>query len=112
MARTPRPNQTSKIHGVSPGGWFAAFFLLALVVYYPALRGGFLWDDEGHVTRPELRSPSGLVRIWSEPGATQQYYPLLHSAFWLEHRLWGESTIGYHLMNVLLHATAAGLFGM
>ena len=38
---------------------------------------------------PELRSLGGLWRIWSELGATQQYYPLLHSAFWLEHRLWG-----------------------
>jgi tetratricopeptide (TPR) repeat protein len=23
-------------------------------------------------------------------GATQQYYPVLHSAFWVEHRLWGR----------------------
>ena len=33
----------------------------------------------------------GLWRIWTEVGATQQYYPLLHSAFWLEHRLWGDA---------------------
>ena len=41
------------------------------------------------------------------PGATQQYYPLLHSAFWVEHRLWGDWTLPYHLVNILLHAAAA-----
>lgn len=80
--------------------------LAALAAYWPALRGGFVWDDDGHVTRPELRPLAGLWRIWSEPGATQQYYPVLHSAFWLEHRMWGDSPLGYHLANVLLHLAA------
>ena len=85
-----------------------AFVLCATFsAYLPALRGGFLWDDDAHVTRPGLRSLAGLWQIWSNVGATQQYYPLLHSAFWVEHRLWGDSALGYHLVNVLLHATSA-----
>jgi Flp pilus assembly protein TadD len=75
-----------------------------LVAYFPAYNGGFIWDDDAHVTRPDLRSLHGLSRIWLELGATQQYYPLLHSAFWFEHRLWGDSTFAYHAINVLLHA--------
>ncbi len=81
----------------------------AFVAYWPALQGGFVWDDDGHVTRPDLRSLHGLARIWFEPGATQQYYPVLHSAFWVEHRLWGDSPLGYHLANVLLHLAACAL---
>jgi len=42
-------------------------------------------------------------------GATQQYYPLLHTAFWVEHRWWGDAVAGYHLTNILLHAAAACL---
>jgi tetratricopeptide (TPR) repeat protein len=80
-----------------------------LVAYLPALKGGFLWDDDAHVTKPVMRSLHGLWRIWSEPGATQQYYPVLHSAFWIEHRLWGDSVIAYHIANAALHATAAWL---
>ncbi len=34
-------------------------------------------------------------------------YPLLHSAFWLEHRLWGDRTTGYHLVNLSLHLVSA-----
>jgi len=78
-----------------------------LLAYAPAFNGALLWDDDGHVTKPELQSFHGLWRIWFDLGATQQYYPLLHSAFWLEHRLWGDAVFGYHLTNVLLHALSA-----
>lgn len=81
----------------------------ALVAYQPAWNGEFLWDDEGHVTREALRDPSGLFRIWFSPGATQQYYPVLHSAFWLFYQVWGSAPLGYHLANVLLHASSACL---
>jgi Tfp pilus assembly protein PilF len=84
-------------------GLAAAVFL----AYLPALGGEFLWDDSGHVTAPALQSWPGLARIWFQPGATQQYYPLLHSLFWFEHRLWGEWSTGYHLANLLLHLVAA-----
>ena len=88
--------------------WTAALILgLSLACYWPALRGGLIWDDDAHVTKPELRSAAGLGQIWSNPRATQQYYPLLHSAFWVEHRLWGDAALGYHLASVLEHSAAA-----
>jgi tetratricopeptide (TPR) repeat protein len=98
---------------LSPRRRLAAFLVLAaatFAAYWPALGAGFIWDDEGHVTRPDLRSLAGLGRIWFRLGATQQYYPVLHSAFWIEHRLWGGSPLGYHLCNLVLHAVAAFLF--
>jgi protein O-mannosyl-transferase len=90
--------------------WMAALIVGAvLMAYGPALDGRFLWDDDAHVTRPDLRSLSGLWRIWFDLRATQQYYPFLHSAFWLEQRLWGDAVVGYHLVNVVLHAASACL---
>lgn len=79
------------------------------IAYFPAATGGFIWDDDAHVTRHELRSLEGLGRIWFEVGATQQYYPLMHSAFWVQHHLWGERTTGYHAVNIALHAMNAML---
>ncbi|HEX3731279.1 MAG TPA: tetratricopeptide repeat protein [Opitutaceae bacterium] len=90
--------------------WPALILAASLASYAPAWRGAFVWDDDGHVTKPELRSLHGLARIWTEPAATQQYYPILHTAFWIEHRLWGDAPLGYHLLNILLHAAAAWLF--
>src|SRR6516162_7592770 len=88
---------------------WALLLCATVVAYLPALSGGLLWDDNMHVTRADLRSLHGLWRIWFDLGATQQYYPLLHSAFWLEHRLWGDAVVGYHLLNVALHAVSACL---
>jgi Flp pilus assembly protein TadD len=79
------------------------------VAYAPALAGDLLWDDAAHITVGALQGWDGLARIWLEPGATQQYYPVLHSAFWVEHRLWGSSVLGYHLVTAALHAGAACL---
>jgi len=105
----PRP-VPSGLDGARLALLFVGFVAVTLAAYLPALRGELLWDDAGHVTSPALQSWSGLLRIWFEPGATQQYYPLLHTAFWLEHQLWGDATLGYHLINVLWHALAGGLF--
>jgi len=90
-------------------GAFVLLCLATFLAYVPAYGGGMLWDDSGHVTRPDLRSVHGLWRIWSEPGASQQYYPLLHSAFWVEHAVWGDAVLWYHLLNIALHALAACL---
>src|SRR5687768_11144989 len=88
----------------------AAVLLAAtFLVYHPALHGERLLDDDVHITQPALQSFAGLARIWTEIGATQQYYPVLHTAFWLEHRWWGEAEFGYHVANVLFHVTAAWL---
>ena len=87
----------------------AALLLATLAAYYPAWQGGMVWDDESHVTAVALRSMEGLGRIWFELGATAQYYPLVHSAFWIQHRLWGDATLGYHLVNILLHVLSSCL---
>jgi len=92
--------------------WLLMLLLVAatFLSYYPAWNGQPLWDDDAHITRAELRSFRGLVSIWTELGVTQQYYPLMHSVFWVEHKLWGDATLGYHLVNILLHALSALLF--
>jgi protein O-mannosyl-transferase len=92
--------------------WLFAFALAVTTffAYQPAWTGQPVWDDAAHLTAPELRSLEGLRRIWADPGATQQYYPLVCTVFWVEHHLWGDATLGYHLVNILLHVASALLF--
>jgi tetratricopeptide (TPR) repeat protein len=88
----------------------ALLALLIIVAYAPVVRDKFIWDDDAYVTRnPTLRSIAGLRQMWLEPLSIPQYYPLVHTTFWIEYHLWGLNPLGYHLVNVLLHATSAWL---
>jgi tetratricopeptide (TPR) repeat protein len=108
MAESPAsPATNDRGHLGTTLGLGALLVLLTLLVYWPALHGGLIVDDRDHITRPEWQSLAGLGRIWFEIGITSQYFPLLHTAFWLEHQLWGDAVFGYHLINVLQHATSA-----
>jgi protein O-mannosyl-transferase len=84
--------------------------LLTIVAYYPALRGELIWDDDVHVAKQALHSMNGLRLIWIDPAATQQYYPLSHTVFWLQWLMYGERPMGYHIVNVALHVLNTLLF--
>jgi tetratricopeptide (TPR) repeat protein len=92
----------------------AVFLLLVLfVVYSPALHGSYLWDDSRHIPdRPSLYTPTGLKLIWTQPGYTQQYYPLMFTTVWVEHHLWGASPLGYHLVTLFFHGCNAILVAL
>jgi tetratricopeptide (TPR) repeat protein len=109
MAPTSGPTDSARPRPSRAIWWIAALALAGVVAYAPAISGQVLWDDDAHITKASLQSLRGLVRIWTEVGATQQYYPVLHSAFWIEHRLWGERVVGYHLVTLFLHLASTGL---
>jgi len=86
----------------------AAVFLATILAYLPVTRCGFVWDDDFYVTENKtLAEPGGLAKIWFRIGATPQYYPLVFTSFWIERRIWGDWPLGYHLVNVVLHASSA-----
>jgi tetratricopeptide (TPR) repeat protein len=86
----------------------AGLVFLTLLAYLPALGNGFVWDDDEYVTHSHfIHDLDGLRRSWTEPAATLQYYPLVRTSFWIEHKLWGLAPMGYHVTNILLHALNA-----
>lgn len=85
-------------------GGTIALFLAAFLVYWPALNGAFLWDDNLDLTENlALRDLRGLWRLWFAP-PTLDYYPIKFTVQWVQWQLWGEHVLGYHVTNVLLHA--------
>lgn len=80
---------------------------IVIAAFFPAFSAGFVWDDVIFTEEPVVHSPDGLRRIWFSPsdiGREGHYWPMVYTTFWLEHRLWGLTPLGYHLTNVLLHA--------
>ena len=87
--------------------------LLALLVYAPALRAGFVWDDRALV----LRDP--LIRSWhsawegfqhflfTDASASDFYRPLQRLSYLLDYAAFVFAPAGYHLVSILWHATAA-----
>ena len=81
-----------------------ALLLLTTITYLPALRGGFIWDDDMHLTQnPAVTSPEGLRAIWTS-FVLPVYYPLTFSAFWLMYQMWGANPFPYHVVTLGLHA--------
>jgi len=89
--------------------WAVALVGLTVLAYLPALRAGFVWDDDLLLTQNAvIHSPDGWWRVWL-PGAMLDYYPVTWLTFWVEWRLWGMHAGGYHATNLLLHAAGAVL---
>jgi protein O-mannosyl-transferase len=75
----------------------------AVYVYFPALRGGFVLDDDLLLTHnTTITASDGLYRFWFTKDAPD-YWPVSNSTLWLEWRLWGMNPTGYHVTNLLLH---------
>ena len=90
---------------------FAACFiiLITFVLYLPAIRGGFIWNDDTFLTEnPAIKASHGLYDFWFTTHLPD-YFPLTSTSLWLEWRLWGKNATGYHIVNVLLHSLSAVL---
>jgi tetratricopeptide (TPR) repeat protein len=114
--RKPRPANKPATTGPSapamagprfPVWLMVVFFVgLMLLVYWPAMRGGYIWDDDEHLTKnPCIVGPLGFKDIWTSRAA--RICPLVQTTFWVEHKVWGLNPLPYHLVNVLIHAAAA-----
>ena len=100
--------------------------LATVLIYLPAMSGRMIWDDYYYLQAPDavVRDTHALQKIWLEPKANLQYYPVTFMVFYWEQK-WmpvfapGASDIaktyfypsqqdyappGYHWVNVLIHA--------
>ncbi|MCE9609648.1 MAG: hypothetical protein K8R23_05515 [Chthoniobacter sp.] len=88
----------------------AATFL----VYWPALRNGFVWDDTALCFRdPLIRSwrliPEGFRHfLFLDATASEFYRPLQRLTFTADYQLYSfAQSWGWHLTSILIHAAAA-----
>jgi len=94
------------------GVWLKAIVIIAAAgwIYWPALHGGWLWDDSEEITwNGVLRDPAGWWKIWVSPAGVD-YYPLKTTLQWLLWHVGGARPALYHLTSMGLHALSGLLF--
>ena len=94
----------------------AALLFVVLIAFLPALRNGFVWDDQSNlVNRDRLRSPGSIVDVFRRPamwsadlpqGPIGTYRPLSLTSFIIDYKLYGVSAGGFHFTSIVLHALA------
>ena len=101
-----------------PARWplwlFAGYTALALAIYWPALQGPFVSDDFAYlVTHPytapltwrntlEILDPWGPAKLYAA-----NYAPIHLLLTALELHIFADGLLGYHLVNVAIHALCA-----
>ncbi len=99
-------------------------FVLAVLAYAPTLINGFPFDDERLIVQNRLITSLRNIPVlltggyWAiEPGIQTRsgglYRPLLTISFALNHAAGGLNPLGYHVVNILLHAgVSLGVYGL
>lgn len=84
---------------------FGALLLagLALAVYRPILPGSFLMDDWRLIAgdNPLVTGEFTAYNLWFQTDFTLSTF-----ISWLQYLVWGHNPAGYHVINILLHATS------
>jgi len=120
MSVEPRTGAPQTLRGLAePGGLslchaillWSVFAAISLVVLQPALHGAFINDDYSLVVNHPYLNPlnqENLIAILDPfSGAAihhSNYQPVTLLLYALEKALFGSDTLGYHVVNALLHA--------
>lgn len=96
--------------------FFALVPLAAILVYWNSLGGGFVWDDRFLIVdNPRVQSFDRLAELVThdyvfvaETDLSYGYFrPLASLSLALDYAVWGPDPFGFHLTNVLLHASSS-----
>ena len=95
---------------------FIVLLIISFAVYLNTLDNQFLWDDDDFFVRNEYTKDwSHLKSIFTEnviagSGLTSHYYrPVLSLSFLVDYTLWKLKPMGYHVINIMIHASVAYL---
>src|SRR5215468_517203 len=94
------PDAVAATGGVPIGWWIGAIlisFFVVLEVYWPAINGPFVFDDE----YLPFQTPGFVERGIGQIGLIQR--PLMNLCFWINAKLFGPEPFSYHLLNVIFH---------
>jgi tetratricopeptide (TPR) repeat protein len=113
---TPGRSFVGSLNYLLARDWLRAGFLglIAILVHTPALSGQLIWDDIylAH-DNPFIKSPLLILEAFRHylflDSYSAHYRPVQNVSFIFDYFFWSDNTYGFHLTNVLLHATSGVL---
>ncbi|MBU2062984.1 MAG: tetratricopeptide repeat protein [Candidatus Omnitrophica bacterium] len=88
-----------------------ALFLICLIAYGSSLKNNFLIDDMPLVVNNQIiQNPHCFYLAFKLPFMSSYYRPITTLSFTCDYLVWKYNAFGYHLTNILLHATVSALF--
>jgi Tfp pilus assembly protein PilF len=91
---------------------FISLLVVSVVIYFPSIYAGFLlYDDPEYITENYLLrdfSGKGFITLFTQK-AYDLYIPLTWLSYWIEQSMFGFSSKGMHLTNIVLHTLNAFL---
>ena len=91
--------------------WIGPFFIFSLscLVYLPALKNDFIWDDALYISENMLIRSLSFASISKMLVSfhASNWHPLTWLSLAFDYYFWGLDPFGYHLTNILLHGLNA-----
>ncbi len=73
-------------------------FFVSFLVYLPALKAPFFWDDQALI--PGLKNHVEIA------GIKEEFRPMRALSLYIDHFLWRDNPAGYHFTNIILNSVA------
>lgn len=83
----------------------ACILLLTAIAYYPAIYGGFVWDDGSYIQRNHLVKDISLktLKTTFTRFSVSNYHPFTILSYAWEYLFFGLNPLPYHVVNIVLH---------
>ena len=80
---------------------FLLLFLIVVVVYFPAIKSGFILDDNVWIAPLNLTQAKNLfIGSWEHGNALR---PIMRLQFFSDRLIWKEWSVGWHLTTIFFH---------
>jgi tetratricopeptide (TPR) repeat protein len=90
-------------------------FLVSFALYAPSLKNDFVWDDVEVITKSNISFDASYITsvvvtdVYKNKNASY-YRPAVYTSYVADKAVWGVSSFGFHLSNLLFNSLSVVLF--
>ncbi|MFA6717147.1 MAG: hypothetical protein WCS27_17345, partial [Victivallaceae bacterium] len=90
--------------------WILSAVIITIIAYIPAVNYDFLWDDAHYLAAKHMAFNLDNLHYWLVNTSLALYTPVTSYSLMLDYNLFNDSTVAYHIHNLLLHCGSVIIF--